>query len=333
MYDTMKDKRIGRAEVIEKFGVPPEKVIEVQALIGDSTDNVPGVPGIGVKTAAQLIGEYGDLETLLQARRRDQAGQAPPDADRQRREGAPLQAAGHARPEREARRAGRRPRRARAGLQEPDRLPQGDGVHHADAARGGEVRHRRQRDRSQCEAEHRRQPRPHRPRCRAGRAAQAPAVRQERRPVRAACRSRRPQPSGTAGANGDLTPAALAAAHLAAAQGAARSTAANTRRSRTLDRLEAWVRARQGHRRRRDRHRDHQPRSDAGAAVRLLARGRATTRPATCRSATARAAPRRRRPVRAGGQACARPDSGAGRARARSSRCWKTPACSRSART
>ncbi|HEV3371244.1 MAG TPA: DNA polymerase I [Xanthobacteraceae bacterium] len=65
MYDTMKDRRIGRAEVIEKFGVPPEKVIEVQALIGDSTDNVPGVPGIGVKTAAQLITEYGDLETLL----------------------------------------------------------------------------------------------------------------------------------------------------------------------------------------------------------------------------------------------------------------------------
>jgi DNA polymerase-1 len=65
MYDTMKDKRIGVPEVIEKFGVPPEKVIEVQALIGDSTDNVPGVPGIGVKTAAQLIGEFGDLETLL----------------------------------------------------------------------------------------------------------------------------------------------------------------------------------------------------------------------------------------------------------------------------
>jgi DNA polymerase I len=65
MFDTMKDKKIGRAEVIEKFGVPPEKVIDVQSLIGDSTDNVPGVPGIGVKTAAQLIGEYGDLETLL----------------------------------------------------------------------------------------------------------------------------------------------------------------------------------------------------------------------------------------------------------------------------
>src|SRR5438128_7817328 len=65
MYDTMKDRRIGIPEVIEKFGVPPQKMIEVQALIGDSTDNVAGVPGIGVKTAAQLIGEYGDLETLL----------------------------------------------------------------------------------------------------------------------------------------------------------------------------------------------------------------------------------------------------------------------------
>ncbi|MCC8942891.1 DNA polymerase I [Bradyrhizobium sp. Arg68] len=65
MFDTMKDRRIGRDEVIEKFGVPPEKVVEVQALAGDSTDNVPGVPGIGVKTAAQLIIEYGDLDQLL----------------------------------------------------------------------------------------------------------------------------------------------------------------------------------------------------------------------------------------------------------------------------
>ena len=65
MYDTMKDRRIGIAEVIEKFGVPPEKVVEVQALAGDSVDNVPGVPGIGIKTAAQLINEYGDLDTLL----------------------------------------------------------------------------------------------------------------------------------------------------------------------------------------------------------------------------------------------------------------------------
>jgi DNA polymerase-1 len=65
MYDTMKSKVIGEEEVMERFGVPPSKVIEVQALIGDSTDNVPGVPGIGVKTAALLINEYGDLETLL----------------------------------------------------------------------------------------------------------------------------------------------------------------------------------------------------------------------------------------------------------------------------
>src|SRR4029079_2344410 len=78
MYHTMKDKKIGRAEVIEKFGVPPEKVIEVQALIGDSSDNVPGVPGIGVKTAAQLIIEYGDLETLLM-----RAGEIKQDKRRQ----------------------------------------------------------------------------------------------------------------------------------------------------------------------------------------------------------------------------------------------------------
>ena len=65
MLDTMKLKTIGHDEVIEKFGVPPEKVVDVQALAGDSVDNVPGVPGIGVKTAAQLIEEYGDLETLL----------------------------------------------------------------------------------------------------------------------------------------------------------------------------------------------------------------------------------------------------------------------------
>jgi DNA polymerase-1 len=65
LYDTMKDKEIGEPEVLEKFGVPPSKVIDVQALSGDSVDNVPGVPGIGVKTGAQLITEYGDLETLL----------------------------------------------------------------------------------------------------------------------------------------------------------------------------------------------------------------------------------------------------------------------------
>ncbi len=65
MRDPMKNLAIGPDQVIEKFGVPPEKVVEVQALAGDSVDNVPGVPGIGVKTAAQLILEFGDLESLL----------------------------------------------------------------------------------------------------------------------------------------------------------------------------------------------------------------------------------------------------------------------------
>ncbi|MBI1774315.1 MAG: DNA polymerase I [Proteobacteria bacterium] len=66
MLDPIKNKRIGPEEVKEKFGVGPDKVVDVQALAGDSTDNVPGVPGIGVKTAAQLIIEYGSLETLLE---------------------------------------------------------------------------------------------------------------------------------------------------------------------------------------------------------------------------------------------------------------------------
>ena len=65
MMDPLKNKSIGPAEVFEKFGVTPDKVIDVQALAGDPTDNVPGVPGIGVKTAAQLLDEYGDLDTLL----------------------------------------------------------------------------------------------------------------------------------------------------------------------------------------------------------------------------------------------------------------------------
>ena len=65
MFDPMKNHRIGPDEVVEKFGVPPDKVIEVQALAGDSVDNIPGAPGIGLKTAALLINEYGDVETLL----------------------------------------------------------------------------------------------------------------------------------------------------------------------------------------------------------------------------------------------------------------------------
>ena len=65
MLDTMKNKTMGREQVFEKFGVGPEKVVDIQSLAGDSVDNVPGAPGIGVKTAAQLLDEYGDLDTLL----------------------------------------------------------------------------------------------------------------------------------------------------------------------------------------------------------------------------------------------------------------------------
>ena len=136
MYDTMKDRRIGIPEVIEKFGVPPEKVVEVQALAGDSTDNVPGVPGIGIKTAAQLIVEYGDLEQLL-----FRAG----EIKQPKRREALIENAEKARISRQlvllddkvdARRAARRPRGARARCAQADRLPEGDGVFHPHPARG-----------------------------------------------------------------------------------------------------------------------------------------------------------------------------------------------------
>lgn len=65
MFDPIKGKNIGPAEVVEKFGLGPEHVIDIQALAGDSVDNIPGVPGVGIKTAAQLISEYGDLDMAL----------------------------------------------------------------------------------------------------------------------------------------------------------------------------------------------------------------------------------------------------------------------------
>jgi DNA polymerase-1 len=66
MFDPMKSLKIGREQVIEKFGLGPERVVEIQALAGDSVDNVPGAPGIGIKTAVQLLTEFGDLDTLLE---------------------------------------------------------------------------------------------------------------------------------------------------------------------------------------------------------------------------------------------------------------------------
>lgn len=79
MLDPMKSQFIGEAEVLEKFGVAPNRVVDVQALAGDSTDNVPGVPGIGIKTAADLINEFGDLETLL-----ERAGEIKQNARREK---------------------------------------------------------------------------------------------------------------------------------------------------------------------------------------------------------------------------------------------------------
>ena len=66
MYDPMKNKKIGINEVIEKFGVKPDKVTQIQALTGDKVDNIPGAPGIGPKTALELIKEYGDIENLIE---------------------------------------------------------------------------------------------------------------------------------------------------------------------------------------------------------------------------------------------------------------------------
>jgi len=65
MLDTMKDRWIGEAEVEERFGVKPEMVPDVQALMGDPTDNIPGVSGVGPKTAGKLVSEYGDLDSVL----------------------------------------------------------------------------------------------------------------------------------------------------------------------------------------------------------------------------------------------------------------------------
>ena len=112
MYDTMKDRRIGRDEVIEKFGVGPEKVIEVQALIGDSSDNVPGRARHRRQDRGAIDRRIWRSRNAAQARQGNQTGQAPAVADRQCRIGAHVQAPGDARPECAARRCGRSARGA-----------------------------------------------------------------------------------------------------------------------------------------------------------------------------------------------------------------------------
>ena len=147
MYDTMKDKphrpRRGDREIRRR---PPEKVIEVQSLIGDSTDNVPGVPGIGVKTAAQLIGEYGDLETLLKRAKeikQDKRRQTLIDNAEMARISKRLVTL-----DQNVRSTWRSTSsRCMSRITSTDRVPQGDGVQHHDASRRRGGRDRRQRSR------------------------------------------------------------------------------------------------------------------------------------------------------------------------------------------
>ena len=142
MYDTMKNKVIGEAEVMERFGVPPSKVVEVQSLIGDSTDNVPGVPGIGVKTAAlahQRVRRSGDA---ARPRLGDQAGQAAREPHHFRRPGTAVEGAGDPRYACAARCRSRRDRRARARCRGAHRLHAQARIHHAAPPRGRGARRR-----------------------------------------------------------------------------------------------------------------------------------------------------------------------------------------------
>ena len=140
------ERRIGVPEVVDYFGVPPEKVVDVQALAGDSTDNVPGAPGIGVKTAAQLINEYGDLDTLLarageikQPKRRETLTN-PETVELIRISKQLVTLVRDVELETPARRA----RPAEARRREAGRVPEGDGVHHDHATGRRDLRRRRQ---------------------------------------------------------------------------------------------------------------------------------------------------------------------------------------------
>ena len=190
----------------------------------------------------------------------------------------------------------------------------------ADPPRRREVRHRGQRHRAptpSCRpARPRAAPAPARGR---GRDASIPYG-QERRPVRAAARS------PAAGRSERAQPFAGCARRpraLAAAQGS-KFDRSKYETVRSLDRLNAWIAARQRHRHRRARDRDHQPRSDAGGALRLLARGRRQRGLLRAARAIATATAERHRPVRAGAQLRAGSDSGDGGARRAASRCWRT---------
>ena len=156
MYDPMKAKTIDRDEVIKRFGVGPELVRDVLALAGDSSDNVPGVPGIGVKTAAELLNTHRRSGRVARSCAHDQAAETPAESDRACRAGAPLAAAGHLVRDRAGagggRRAGRRPNRLRpaAGVRaalwfqvaDPTARAVGGRAGPGDRTRGGGARNR-----------------------------------------------------------------------------------------------------------------------------------------------------------------------------------------------
>ena len=178
MLDPMKDKRIGAGEVVEKFGVAPDKVVDVQSLMGDSTDNVPGVPRHRPEDGGAADRRLWRSGYAARPRLRDQAGQAAREPDRIRRPGAPVAHPGRA----ERRRAdgcdGRGiPARA-AGAGNPARLPARTGVPHADPPGRGRVR-RGRADRGA-----------------AGRGGRSRRRRRKRRST-SWCRTRRGSPSGS----------------------------------------------------------------------------------------------------------------------------------------
>ena len=296
MYDTMKDKRIGRAEVIEKFGVGPEKVIEVQALIGDSSDNVPGVPGIGVKTAAQLIIEYGDLETLLM-----RAGEIKQDKRRQT-------LIDNAEIARISKRLVTLDQNVKLDVPVEDLA-----VHEPDyknlvaflKAMEFSTLTRRVAEKSGIEANEIEAD----GKLSSGTATAAPSSSAGARAAAPYGKSGDlfappPQPRAKAEAAATLDPAALAASPSGRRQGQ-QDRPQQIRNGPHARPLESLGAARQGRRRGRGRHRDHQPRPDDRATVRLLARHRRQRSLLRADRPPRRRHAGRQRPVRAGSQAFA----------------------------
>ena len=140
------ERRIGPDEVVAYFGAGADKVVDIQALAGNSTDNVPGARGIGVKTAAQLIGEYGDLDTLLERAneikqpKRREALTDPKSVALIRLSKTLVTLVRDV----DVRGSARYARRAQARRRAADRVPQGDGVHHNHSPRRRNLRRRRQ---------------------------------------------------------------------------------------------------------------------------------------------------------------------------------------------